>query len=133
MAKLLSLLQRWLAEDDGADKRKAIRHSNVELVAHYWTGGQPAENEVTDISTSGMHIRTKGRVYPGSILLVTVQKRQMHAEDEWITVQARVVRHTADGMGMQFVLMERSMNDTAANLADRKAMDRFLRNVVRVK
>ena len=124
-------LQRWWSPDP----RKAPRESSPGLAAYYWTGGAPQAHNIKDISSTGLYVVTEERWYPGTLILMTLQKTASGEEsaERAIAVHTRAVRWGKDGVGLQFILPD----DTAAphessRLADgvdRKELDRFLRQL----
>jgi hypothetical protein len=130
MAMWQNVLQLLRQSDE---QRRAKRFYDPSLVAHYWTGASPAETPVGDISASGFHLKTSARIYLGTILQVTLQKKDNSGQEEWITAQVRVVRWDEQGMGFEFVLLQKSMihdKEIPANIADRKAMEIFLQGII---
>ena len=130
MAMWKNVLQ-FLSQPD--EQRRAKRFYDPFLVAHYWTGACPAETPVGDISASGFHLKTSARIYLGTIMQVTLQKKDNSGQEEWITAQVRVVRWDEQGMGFEFVLLQKSMihdKEIPANIADRKAMEIFLQGII---
>jgi len=123
---------KWLAKLFAArDRRRAARHFSPPLMAFYWDGGIPIPHIVTDISRTGLFLRTADRWHPRTLLRVTLQKKSKDPiqPDETITVQCRVVRTGEEGVGMAFMLAEGYSADAAANvgmLASRKHLSHFL-------
>ena len=97
---------RWLARSKSRERRNAERHSAPQLVAYYWNGANATPQSVRDMSTSGIYIVTVERWYPGTVVLLTLQKV---AEDgdarspRAIGVQSKVVRSGPDGVGFAFI------------------------------
>ena len=126
-----SLKQIW-EQLFSKEQRRAVRKPSPELAAHYWNGGSPEEHSVRDISSSGLFLLTKERWYPGTLLVITLQKRG-EADDSpgrSIAVQAKSVRWGSDGVGLEFVVLDpqdprRGMSMLAEG-ADRKTLDKFL-------
>ena len=44
------------------------------LAAYYWTGAAPAAHNIKDISSSGLYVVTEERWYPGTLVMMTLQK-----------------------------------------------------------
>jgi PilZ domain len=89
----------------GREKRNAQRHSLSGLVAYYWNGGPPVAHDVRDISLSGMYLVTVDRWYVGTVIQMTIQETETTDvdSDRWIALQAKVVRHDTDGVGLTFL------------------------------
>jgi len=127
---LLSWIQNWLSTS--SDRRRAPRQPLPGLVAYYWTGSTPRAYRIADISTSGFYVLTEERWFPGTMVLMTLQRTDRNGKnlDDAIAVQSRVVRWGSDGLGLAYVLSKavdpsngESMRE---NGADKKSLDRFL-------
>lgn len=127
--------KNWLERWWSPDPRKAPRESALGLAAYYWTGATPQPHSIRDISSSGLYVVTEERWYPGTLVLMTLQKQDSGetAEEHSILVHSRAVRWGNDGMGLQFVLAEswnpRTDGGQPVNAVSRKALDRFLRQI----
>jgi hypothetical protein len=97
--------KRWLKSSLLRDRRKADRRDAPELVAHYWDGACPVEHTIRNISRNGVYLLTEQRWYPGTMILLTLQRKNTFDDDanRSITVQSRVVRSGSDGVGLAFV------------------------------
>jgi hypothetical protein len=97
---------RWLAKSKSHERRNAERHSAPQLVAYYWNGANATPQSVRDMSTSGIYIVTVDRWYPGTLVLITLQKSAGDADAQVprsIGVQSKVVRSGPDGVGFAFI------------------------------
>jgi PilZ domain len=95
---------RWLARSKSHDRRNGERHCAPLLVAYYWNGANATPHGVRDMSTSGVYLVTEDRWYPGTLVLITLQKSAGDAEARRsIGVQSKVVRSGPDGVGFTFV------------------------------
>jgi hypothetical protein len=125
---LLSWIQNWLS----SDRRRAPRHPLPGLVAYYWTGSTPRAYQIADISSSGFYVLTEERWFPGTMVLMTLQRTDNAGKnlDDSIAVQSRVVRWGSDGLGLAFVLSKaldpNSGESIRENGADKKMLERFL-------
>jgi hypothetical protein len=125
---LLSWIQNWLS----SDRRRAPRHPLPGLVAYYWTGSTPRAYQIADISSSGFYVLTEERWFPGTMVLMTLQRTDSAGKnlDDSIAVQSRVVRWGSDGLGLAFVLSKaldpNSGESIRENGADKKMLERFL-------
>src|ERR1700733_8429336 len=125
---LLGWIQNWLS----SDRRRAPRHPLPGLVAYYWTGSTPRAYQIADISSSGFYVLTEERWFPGTMVLMTLQRTDRTGKnlDDSIAVQSRVVRWGSDGLGLAFVLSRAVDPNNGESLrengADKKTLDRFL-------
>lgn len=97
----------WFARlllGDPVDPRKATREELPGLIAYFFTGGTPVAHPVRDMSTTGAYIVTQERWYLGTVVRVTLTDRHNPTAERSITVNAKVVRCGADGVGLQFVM-----------------------------
>jgi hypothetical protein len=87
--------------------RAERRHVNG-LGALHWTGKSPGLDDVKDISSSGIFIRTNERWPPGEInpIRLTLEDASADAPDREVELNAKSVRWGEDGMGLTFVLPE---------------------------
>jgi hypothetical protein len=123
-------LERWWSPDP----RKAPREHAPGLAAYYWTGGAPEAHPIKDISSTGLYVVTEERWYPGTLVLMTLQTTGAGEEvaERTICVHSRAVRWGKDGVGLQFVLQNNSIDPSMA-AADKKALDRFLEGLRKSK
>jgi hypothetical protein len=125
---LKTWLQNWLS----SDRRRAHRHPLPGVVAYYWTGSTPRAYQIADISSSGFYVLTEERWFPGTMVLMTLQRTDRAGKnlDDSIAVQSRVVRWGSDGLGLAFVLSRavdlNSGESLRENGADKKTLERFL-------
>ncbi len=127
---LLSWIQNWLSTS--SDRRRAPRQPLPGLVAYYWTGSTPRAYRIADISSSGFYVLTEERWFPGTMVLMTLQRTDRNGRnlDDSVAVQSRVVRWGSDGLGLAYVLSKavdaHSGESLRENGADRKTLERFL-------
>jgi hypothetical protein len=126
-----SWLDRWWSPDP----RKAPREPSPGLAAYYWNGAALQAHGIRDISSTGLYVVTEERWYPGTLVLMTLQRTDVgeEIEERAIQVQSRAVRWGNDGVGLKFVLpdsreMRRGHNNVVDG-ADKKGLDRFLRKL----
>ncbi len=123
-----SWLDRWWSPDP----RRAPREAAPGLAAYYWNGAAPEAHGVRDISSSGLYLVTEERWYPGTLVLMTLQRTECGEEvaERSIAVQSRAVRWGQDGVGLQFELPDggdsRLVRDSMLDGVSRKEFDRFL-------
>ncbi len=122
----------WLQNLISLDRRRARRLPLPGLVAYYWTGSTPRAYQVADVSLSGLYLLTEERWYPGTLVLMTLQRTDTEGRnlDDAVAVQSRVIRWGTDGLGLSFVLpkaMDLGANESwTGNAADKKTLERFL-------
>ncbi len=124
--------RKWSKHWWSPDPRQAPREAAPGLAAYYWNGAAPQAHSIRDISSSGLYVVTEERWYPGTLLLLTLQRTNSGEEsaERAISVQSRAVRWGSDGVGLQFVLEEdrAGQRGKSATLdpAGRKELDHFL-------
>jgi uncharacterized protein len=129
----LKQLRSWLGRWWSPDPRKAPRIKEPGLAAYYWNGSAPDAKGVRDISTSGLYVVTEERWYPGTLVLMTLQRTNCGEEvaERSIAVHSRAVRWGPDGVGLQFVLADDQKDPargkiTMLDAAGRMEVERFL-------
>ena len=126
---------RWLV----SDRRKAKREPLPGLVAYYWTGGGPQAYHIGDVSHNGLHLLTDERWFPGTMILMTLQRTDTEGEDpdDAISVQSKVVRWSSDGMALSFVVSKAGARTLEQNLMDgganKKKLEKFLKSLKQTK
>lgn len=124
----MSFLKNLFERFNSNDRRKAGRLQYPDMAAYYWTGGAPKDHGVRDISAKGLFLVTDERWYPGTLVMMTLQKTD-EAPDSTkrsISVQTKIVRWDADGVGLEFLLPEQRGEGRKGNAADRKTLEKFL-------
>ena len=83
------------------------------VVAFYWDGSVPLPHSIRDISRTGLFVTTQERWYIGTVLHLTIDAEAVRTADcpagwvvESMTVWAKVIRHAADGVGFEFILLK---------------------------
>jgi len=128
-----SWLERWWSPDP----RKAPRMDSPGLAAYYWTGAAPQARNIKDISTTGLYVVTEERWYPGTLVLMTLQRTDLgeEAAERSISVHSRAVRWGNDGVGLQFILKHSVSPGSAKNplvdAVDKKELEKFLERLRR--
>jgi hypothetical protein len=127
--------KNWLERWWSPDPRKAPREPASGLAAYYWTGGAPEAHSIRDISSTGLYVVTEERWYPGTLVLMTLQKTDAGevSAERTISVQSRAVRCGSDGVGLQFILSNKKDSgqgdDQRVKGVDKKELDRFLQQL----
>jgi len=122
---------RWLS----TDRRASKRHPLPGLVAYYWTGGAPQAFHIADISNVGLYLLTDERWFPGTMILMTLQRTNTDGDDpdDFISVLSKVIRWGSDGVGLTFVPSNTVDLNSGEPLPDtgvgKKALQRFIQRV----
>jgi hypothetical protein len=117
----MSRLKEWVLHSP--EQRRAERHYESGTVAYYWDGSVPLPRKIRDVSLTGAYLCTPERWYPGTIVKLALRTNGSGsgASGESIEVCCRVIRHGADGVGLQFISHE---------VSERKGLQRFLASVI---
>jgi len=127
-----SWLERWWSPDP----RKAPRMPAPGLAAYYWNGATPMAHGIRDVSSSGLYVVTEERWYPGTLILMTLQRTDCGEEvaERTIAVQSRAVRWGPDGVGLQFILPDdKDLNQGKTALLDAAGREEFNRFLEQLK
>lgn len=86
-------------------QRRAVRRQTPELAAYHWNGAEPRQNDVRDISSTGVFLLTGETWVPGEMVSLSLQRRGPLEGDieRRVNVQARIVRRDANGIGLSFI------------------------------
>ena len=128
----MNFLKNLLGRPSSKNKRKAERLPAPQLAAYYWTNASPAQHSIRDISISGLYLMTDERWYPGTLVMMTLQKKEDGPDGpaQSISVQSRAVRWGTDGVGLEFILPDLGDRRRGQSLlndgADRKSLEKFL-------
>jgi hypothetical protein len=128
-----SWLERWWSPYP----RRAPRIDAPGLAAYYWTGAAPRARDIKDISNTGLYVVTEERWYPGTLVLMTLQRTDIDEEkaERSISVHSRAVRWGKDGVGLQFILKNAVPPGQAkgafVDVVDKKELERFLEDLKR--
>src|SRR5262245_27858737 len=129
---LMNALTGWLKTLSSREQRKAERQQRLPIVAHYWDGGAPMAHAVRDISRCGLYLVTEQRWYPGTLVMLSLQREDVPEADpdRCLTVKARVVRSGADGVGFSFIPSEQptrgAERPNPMGGVDKKTFEQFL-------
>jgi len=97
-----------LLHEEPPDPRKAERTALPGLIAYFFTGGVPKGHPVRDISKTGLFVLTNERWYRGTIVRLTLTDEREPTAERTITLHAKTVRSTDDGVALHFVLHEKT-------------------------
>jgi PilZ domain-containing protein len=93
------------------------------MTANYWEGSGPGIHSVRDISCGGAFILADFKWVAGTVVTMTLQFESQGAvsSSRATTVQARVVRHATEGIGVQF---------STADKGEQKRLTNFLKSIM---
>jgi uncharacterized protein len=124
--------RNWFERWWSPDPRRAPRIPGSGLAAYYWNGSAPMAHGIRDISMSGLYVVTEERWYPGTLVLMTLQKTDgaEQMKEVAVSVHSRAVRWGPDGVGLQFVLQDdkevREGKLPLTDAASRRELELFL-------
>jgi hypothetical protein len=89
-----------------SETKRAERRPAHGFVAHYSSGGAARQDDIKNISSTGLYLLTEERWLPGTVIPLTLQMQSPLKEisERQITVQAKTVLWGEDGVGFSFVL-----------------------------
>lgn len=128
-------LKEWLKALLVQERRRSQRHTAPQLVAHCWDGAAPSPHAIRDISATGLYLLTEQRWYPRTLVMLSLLRTDcpIDGPESALMVNTKVVRSGTDGIGVEFMPSHtprsQASKDLAANGADRKTFDRFLKRV----
>ena len=113
----------WLQDIKGSmarinDRRRSPRVERPAILAFYCAGAEAVPHGIRDISHTGAYMYTEDRWYPGTLLQVTLdmdtdsEAKNGDAAVPSVTVWSKVVRHDEDGVGLEFVLVNRKRRES---------------------
>lgn len=101
------------------------------VIVYHWSGGTPVPYHVGNISESGFYLLTDERPYPGTLILMTLQRigKDNQKITDSIAVYAKVIRWGPDGVGFRFVPVEakESKNPEPNPGANLKSLNAFVK------
>lgn len=125
-------IKRWFSSESASSQR-SNRQILPGLVAYHWSGGTPQPYQLGNISESGFFLLTDDRPYPGTLILMTLQRTGSKGEKfgNSIAVYSKVIRWGPDGVGFAFIVPEnedpREDDRSPGKLAGRKSLQEFLK------
>ncbi|MGB0063179.1 MAG: PilZ domain-containing protein [Terracidiphilus sp.] len=131
-AKTFKQPRNWFERWWSPDPRKGSRLPAPGLAAYFWNGSAPVPHGVRDISSTGLYVVTEERWYPGTLVLMILQRSDEGEElaERSIRVRSRAVRWGPDGVGLQFLLEDetdrRRDQAPAMDAVCRREFERFL-------
>ncbi len=127
-------VKRWLSAETPSNQR-SNRHPLPGLIAYHWSGGTPQPYPLGNISGTGFYLLTDERPYPGTLILMTLQRTGTKGEKlgDSIAVYTKVIRWGADGVGFAFVTTEaedKKNSDRQPNhVSDQESLQEFLKGL----
>ena len=124
----MNALKKLFEQMFSKEQRRAERLPANDLSAFYWTGAAPAEHGIRDISSTGLFLVTEERWYPGTLIMMTLQKKNgpEEASARSIAVQSKAVRWGSDGVGLEFIVPEGKGRSMPTDGVDRRSLEKFL-------
>jgi hypothetical protein len=128
-------IKRWFAGDPPSSAR-TNRRILPDLVAYHWSGGKPQPYQLGNISESGFFLLTDERPYPGTLILMTLQKAGSRGDKlgNSIAVYSKVIRWGPDGVGFAFVVFEnedaQKDDNGPGRPVSRKSLQEFLKRAM---
>jgi hypothetical protein len=125
-------LKRWFSAEPPSGNR-SNRHPLPGLIAYHWSGGTPQPYPLGDISGTGFYLLTDERPYPGTLIMMTLQRTGTNGErlGDSIAVYTKVIRWGPDGVGFAFVAPEvkdvKRSDHQPGELADQESLQKFLK------
>lgn len=126
--------RNWFERWWSPDPRKAPRLPATGLAAYFWNGSAPTPHGVRDISSTGVYVVTEERWYPGTLVVMILQRSDLgeQVDERSIRVRSRAVRWGPDGVGLQFLLdddADRRLDQAPMDAASRKELEQFLESL----
>ena len=102
----MTFLKNVIERFSPASSKRAERKAAHGFVAHHWSGSAVRQDDIKDISSTGLYLLTEERWLPGTVVSLTLQMKSKLEEisERRITVQAKAVRWGDDGVGLSFAL-----------------------------
>ena len=128
-------MSAWLDKLMSSERRGAERSKPYELVVHYWNGDVPAGHSARDISSSGLFLLTEDRWYPGTLVMLSLQRAgaSMNDLDRSIMVKGQVIRADSDGVALALLAtatpVPPEVRDTFSSGVDEKTIHRFMKKL----
>ncbi len=98
-------LNQWFKGLTLPEAQRAGRCQSPGLAAYHWTGSTPRQDDVKDISCTGIFLLTEERWQPGTVVALTLQKKGPPEEssERRVNLQAKAVRWDKNGVGLFFI------------------------------
>ena len=128
-------IKRWFFPNPESDYR-SNRRALPGLIAYHWSGGTPQPYHLGNISESGFYLLTDERPYPGTLILMTLQRTSGDADEHGnsLAVYSKVIRWGPDGVGFRFVTLDSEHTQTndrePQNFANQESLNAFLKKVL---
>lgn len=96
----------WINRLLNTDRRASGRIPSPDLVVYCWEAGESIAHGVLDASPTGMLMATEERWFPGTIIVLTLQRKGAGRDDRdrTFTLKGEVVRVDKRGIGIEFVV-----------------------------
>lgn len=102
MKALKSLFEKFSSQERQRSERRPVHG----FTAYHWTDSAPKQDEIGDISSTGVYLLTEERWLPGTQVSLTLQRKGPleKRSERRVTLQAKAVRWGNDGVGLSFAL-----------------------------
>ena len=104
MKALKGLFQKFSSQE----RQRSERRPAHGFTAYHWTDAAPKQDDIRDISSTGVYLLTEERWLPGTQVSLTLQRKgplEKNSERR-VTLQAKAIRWGDDGVGLSFALPE---------------------------
>lgn len=104
----MALLKDVIEKLSRSHAKRAERQAAHGFVAHHGSGTKTHQDDIKDISSTGLYLLTEERWLPGTVVSLTLQMKSPLEEisERRISLQAKCIRWGEDGVGLSFVLPE---------------------------
>ena len=104
----MSSLKSWLRKSFTENRARAERRISPGLEAIHYVGSDEEQNTIKDISATGIFLYTDRRWPSGTMIPLTLKSKHLSREglDLQVSIQAKAVRWSNEGIGLSFVLPE---------------------------
>ena len=103
----MTSMKTWFEQMWRNEARRATRLEALPLIVYNWDASRPASLPVRDISFRGMYLVTDERWYPNTLIMMTLVRTDTTETDRSIQLMGRIARTGADGVGFEFILLQR--------------------------
>ena len=117
---LISRIKGWFGKGEEPLPQAAANS----LFAYYWEGAAPVPHSVRNVSGQGAEIITTERVYPGTVIHLTLQCGAQSASasggssSKVLSVRSKVVEHSGEGVRVEFLYLNRQEREAARRFLD---------------
>jgi PilZ domain len=119
-ALVIKRIKLWLL---GSNGDRLPEDAERLLAAYYWDGAVPVPHKVRNVSAHGAYILTSQKWYPGTVVDLSLEYNTQPAGTNpvsklSIAVRSRIISHGPDGMGVEFVCVNRQEREKLVEFLD---------------